>query len=425
MRTDCGWGIFNPWTCRCDCPVGICFDNNEQCYHPCRETINTNPWAGCSPGWDCPWYPDQASGHCLSQLHQPNNFEIYRTSKECCDEHFPSSSNCLQDSKDSHDPFPWPIHFPGLPTHRPFEPFVAEDHWGTEASHVARFFPDLINKLNCVYGNNYENWMTTEGFEEHYLFVNSTECCDLWYPSRSDCPDDQRAVNPEAEDEPWHSAPYSMQNYYFPDFSTNNCGFGWDYPAWMGVSGYEKHYLFREGHECCSKYFPTVSNCPYEHTLQNGYYWTSYQDNIFNLDDMPIAYNHTYYPDLHASTCVNGTDYPAWMATDVDFKRLYLFKTLDGCCKHWFTAWDLDGCKNNVIQGMYDVKPCPENRPECNHNTSITDLMEHRKGMWYPDIDGHKCKNDGGMPAWMLDEGYTEWYLFNTRAQCCASFGFC
>ncbi len=57
IRTDCGWGIFNPWTCRCDCPVGICLDHNEQCYHPCRETINTNPWAGCSPGWDCPWFP--------------------------------------------------------------------------------------------------------------------------------------------------------------------------------------------------------------------------------------------------------------------------------------------------------------------------------------------------------------------------------
>ena len=34
-RTDCGWGIFNPWTCRCDCPAGICLDNNEQCYLPC------------------------------------------------------------------------------------------------------------------------------------------------------------------------------------------------------------------------------------------------------------------------------------------------------------------------------------------------------------------------------------------------------
>jgi hypothetical protein len=84
---QCGYGIFNPWTvsthivplkllwltesshlpfeiiqCRCDCPVGICLDDNEQCYLPCQDTINTNPWAGCRPGWDCPWFPDKTAG---------------------------------------------------------------------------------------------------------------------------------------------------------------------------------------------------------------------------------------------------------------------------------------------------------------------------------------------------------------------------
>ncbi len=43
-------------------------------------------------------------------------------------------------------------------------------------------------------------------------------------------------------DKPWHSAPYSMQNYYFPDFSVNNCSFGWDYPVCMGINSYEKSY---------------------------------------------------------------------------------------------------------------------------------------------------------------------------------------
>ena len=114
--------------------------------------------------------------HCLSELHQPNNFEIYRTSKECCDEHFSSSSACLQDSKNSHDPFPWPIHFPGTePWTRPFALHVAEDYWGT-----AHWFPDLINKLNCVRGSNYENWMMMDGFEAYYLFNNAEDCCEKW-----------------------------------------------------------------------------------------------------------------------------------------------------------------------------------------------------------------------------------------------------
>ena len=51
IRDGCGWGIFNPWTCQCDCPVGICRDNNGYCLNPCQETINVNPWSGCAPGW--------------------------------------------------------------------------------------------------------------------------------------------------------------------------------------------------------------------------------------------------------------------------------------------------------------------------------------------------------------------------------------
>ena len=64
-QDDCGYGIFNPWTCRCgklgalslvnvcsvfmfgpivtytcgpltDCPAGLCLDSNGQCYLPCQ-----------------------------------------------------------------------------------------------------------------------------------------------------------------------------------------------------------------------------------------------------------------------------------------------------------------------------------------------------------------------------------------------------
>ncbi|KAL7528784.1 hypothetical protein ACHAXR_002633, partial [Thalassiosira sp. AJA248-18] len=216
-----------------------------------------------------------------------------------------------------------------------------------------------------------------------------------------------RAVNPEAEDEPWHANPYPLDNYYFPDFSRNSCGFGWDYPAWMGYNSYEKHYLFREGHECCNKFFPAISNCPYENTVQDGYYWESYEEDKNNLDDMPVVYNHTYWPDLNAGTCVNGTDFPEWMASDSDFKRLYLFKRLSGCCKQWFTESNLDSCMENVIQGRYETEPCPENRPECIH-APVTDAKEALKAMWYPDIDGQRCKNDKAMPSWMLVEEFLD-----------------
>ena len=43
-----------------------------------------------------------------------------------------------------------------------------------------------------------------------------------------------------------------------------------------------------------------------ENTEQIDYFWTTYEDNIDNLDDMPVRYNHTFYPDINAGTCVNG-----------------------------------------------------------------------------------------------------------------------
>ena len=72
------------------------------------------------------------------------------------------------------------LYFPGTPEHRPFAPPVAEHDWSTEASHSVKYFPDLINKLNCVRGSNYENWMQTEGFEDHYLFDSADDCCEKW-----------------------------------------------------------------------------------------------------------------------------------------------------------------------------------------------------------------------------------------------------
>ena len=96
--------------------VGYCYDGNDQCYLPCAETINNNPFGGCSPGWDCPWFPDPAAGHCRSEMHPTQQFDIYRTSGQCCDAHFAGSSTCVQESKDSHPPFAWvsplSVHLP-------------------------------------------------------------------------------------------------------------------------------------------------------------------------------------------------------------------------------------------------------------------------------------------------------------------------
>ncbi|KAL3782622.1 hypothetical protein HJC23_000004 [Cyclotella cryptica] len=401
LRTDCGWGIFNPWTCQCDCAVGICLDNNQQCYTRCDETIKSNPWGGCSPGWDCPWYPDDSLGYCRSEMALVEKYDLYRTSMACCEKHFPLSSSCNADSIASRPHFPntpgeaWPLPPPGHPG-------------------VRKYFPDLQNKQNCVRGKNYDLWMSQDGFADYYLFDNASDCCKLWYPSRSDCPDSQSAVTPNIEDEAWLSNPYPFANYYFPDFDAGSCGYGKNYPAWMAQDGYARWYLFRGGAECCSKYFPQASNCPYETTPQDGYYWESYQPNQPNDAILPPIYNHTFYPDLEANTCVNGTDYPSWMIANDEFKRLYIFHEPQGCCEFWFgESGPTSRCVGNIIQSVY---------VNITAGTNITALLLAK---WYPMLEESRCINNGEMPQWMLSDGFAEWYLFNTLEACCKAFGYC
>lgn len=184
--------------------------------------------------------------------------------------------------------------------------------------------------------------------------------------------------------------------------------------AWMAQEGYSKWYLFRDGKECCSKYFRQASNCPYESTPQSGYYWESYQTKQPIDVVLPVIYNHTFYPDLVASACVNGTDYPSWMISNENFKRLYLFHEPQGCCEFWFGEKGPNSkCVGNIIQSTY---------VNITSSTNTTALLLEK---WYPMLADQRCINDGEMPQWMLSEGFTEFYLFNTLEACCKTFGYC
>ena len=200
----------------------------------------------------------------------------------------------------------------------------------------------------------------------------------------------------------------------------------------MGINGYERSYLFTEAETCCDRYFKgaAAGSCPFENPLvyDHGYYWEKYQNNDHNHDPLPIVNNFTFYPQMEAGTCVNGTDFPEWMNSDTAFRQQYIFKNdLEGCCREWFSAYGVSNCVSKVIQGLYDpYVPCAENRPTagCDTTPAYTNSTEHKKTMWYADLDGYTCKNDGDMPDYTLMDEYSEYYLFNARQQCCSAFGF-
>ena len=90
----------------------------------------------------------------------------------------------------------------------------------------------------------------------------------------------------------------------------------------MGINGYERHYLFRDGADCCDRYFKgSAGPCPSEFLYDPGYYWEKYENDRYNDGQFPTVYNHTYYPQMEAGTCVNGTDFPDWMNSDTEFRQ--------------------------------------------------------------------------------------------------------
>lgn len=411
--------MINPWTCLCDCAVGYCRDDNNRCYLPCAESIDNTLFGGCTPGWDCPWFPDAMAGHCRSEMHPSQQFQIYRTSGKCCAAHFGGSSACAQKSEDSHPPFLWPVHFPGTPE---YGQHLSPEEQGRGIGREIVWYPDLKNELNCIQGRDYEPWMSGKGFAEYYLFPDADDCCAYWfpYPDKVDCPYTGEVFTVEEDHATVYADPSPAQGYFYPVFSVSvvSCGFGQDYPSWMASGGFEKHYLFTKGKSCCEKFFSSSANCPFEDETtdpQSRYYWEKYQENVPNAV-AHVIYNHIFYPDIdtNARTCVNGTDYPGWMASNKEFIRLYLYKNNpQGCCNYWFGE-DTDGCVKSIIQSTY----IDTNDAQAADVTTVD-----KTKMWYPILDEKKCKNDGSMPSWMLEERF-KLYLLHSRQQCNDMFGF-
>jgi hypothetical protein len=296
----------------------------------------------------------------------------------------------------------------GHPSNAAYPPW-APQFGGDANTKPQKYWADLTDNHNCIFTNTYEEWMMGVGFSTYYLFNDGRDCCEMWFPSSNNCPDEQAQFSDTfavTEDNP-------NENYFFPDFDEQSCGHGRNYPAWMGQEGYSQWYLFFDPSECCNIYFPQASNCPYEVNPQIGYYWEVYQPNKANdaTDIMPY-YNHSFYPSIMSGTCVNGTDYPAWMIETEEYKHLYIFHEAQDCCEFWFADYGVDsGCVSNVIQSVYES--------ETTINPNATAAMLE---MWYPVMEQRRCIKDGNTPRWMLSETFREYYLYNTQEACCSMF---
>ena len=88
------------------------------------------------------------------------------------------------------------------------------------------------------------------------MFSSEKECCDRWYPARSDCPELLIPTSP-------HQVDYKVdknEGFFYPHLEVSNCRFGRNYPMWM--DNVPEHYLYTTPEECCSTWYPRESDCP-------------------------------------------------------------------------------------------------------------------------------------------------------------------
>ena len=121
-----------------------------------------NPYGGCVPGVDCPWYPSKlGEPHCESSANFAGVHGLRETAELCCKQHFGglNQATCAADSKAD---------------------VAAEE--AKVAADLARqefFYADQHGKQNCVFNSDYEDWMTGA--------VRSA--CDVFSPPFCQCND--------------------------------------------------------------------------------------------------------------------------------------------------------------------------------------------------------------------------------------------
>ena len=99
-----------------------------------------NPFGGCRPGKDCPWYPSKlGENHCESSSNFAGIHNVHETAEKCCQEHFGGGGGCVQAS------------YADVQTEK--------DLVQEKLARPRHFWPDLYGKKNCVFDSSYDDWM--------------------------------------------------------------------------------------------------------------------------------------------------------------------------------------------------------------------------------------------------------------------------
>jgi len=86
--SECGYGLWNVYSCQCDCIKPFCRDGNGDCYVP-GGSCDENPFKDCTNSVDCPWWIfGEDSERCYTGNKIPAGvWDLFASEQACCGKH--------------------------------------------------------------------------------------------------------------------------------------------------------------------------------------------------------------------------------------------------------------------------------------------------------------------------------------------------
>ena len=129
-----------------------------------------------------------------------------------------------------------------------------------------------------------------------------------------------------------------------------------------------------------------------------------------------------WFVDYRLERCVKDcrpdeTGRPA-CAMDPPDRYAEVFGDPESCCSQKFQWIPTDQCMDRSYVGVKMTAEVPSNAAPEENSTSASTLTSK----WYPSMDeAYKCKRDTP-PAWMIENGYQDLYIFESKEACCAVY---
>ncbi|KAL7469817.1 hypothetical protein ACHAXS_010066 [Conticribra weissflogii] len=294
--------------------------------------------------------------------------------------------------------------------------------------HSSLYHTSMTDFVTCTNDDEYPPSWDAPPMRDTFFFASAEECCSSMFPGKgSSCGkvDVCGGENGEGDDDGAHEIWHPTENF---DKCTNDP----EYPAeWNDM---EAKPFFDSLDACCSLFFPTSAECPFEDV-------NVVSDTAATTTTSTIATLQLWHPTETFDKCTNTLDYPSeWDTADVK----PLFDSLQACCDTIFDG--VDPCPYEDVRASQDsvtvaatsetttttstiskatttittiLAATSSSKTAASTTTASMSSSTESSEIWHPTATFDKCSNDPNYPSiWHNFDGF----LFPHLGACCVHY---